>query len=242
MEFCEFNRLLGDQLRQNGISELTDEQTDRFYRFAVHLLKVNEITNLTAIRTMPEVITKHFVDSLLALSYIPSDVKLLDLGCGAGFPSIPLAIARPNLQIVALDSTAKKIAFVNESASLLGLTNLKGVSGRAEDVTLRKQLGLFDVVTSRAVARLNVLCELCIPYLTLGGTLLALKAAKADEELNEARKGIQTLGGGEPQAHWLNLALGDGTTEPRCVIEVKKRKQTPAIYPRAYAAILKKPL
>ncbi len=242
MEYNAFYTLFTQTMQKNGITSLSDSQIEQFYKFAVHLLKTNEITNLTAIRTMPEVISKHFVDSLLAMQLIPTSAKLLDLGCGAGFPSIPLAIARPDLRITALDSTAKKIAFVNESADLIKLTNLKGVSGRAEDAKLRKTLGLFDIVTSRAVARLNILCELCIPYLSIGGSLLALKASKADEELQEAQKCIQTLGGKLSQAKRIDLMLDNVSTEPRCIIEIQKVKQTPAAYPRPYASILKKPL
>ncbi len=242
MEYTEFYPLFTFALAQNGIPSLKDTQIEQFYRFGVHLLKVNQITNLTAIRTMPEVITKHFIDSLLAAPYIPQGARVLDLGCGAGFPSVPLAIARPDLRIVALDSTAKKIAFVKESATLLELSNLSAISGRAEDAALRRVLGKFDIVTSRAVARLNVLCELCLPYVAIGGKLVALKASKGEEELTEAQNAIKTLGGSPAEAHLLSLALADSTKEPRCIICAAKRKETPAIYPRTYAAILKKPL
>ena len=168
--------------------------------------------------------------------------RVLDIGCGAGFPSIPLAIARPDLSVTAIDSTAKKIAFVQEAADKIALSNLTAYAGRAEDASFSAKLGQFDVVVSRAVANLRVLSELCLPYVKLGGRLIALKAAKAEEELSEAKRAIATLGGGEITLHHKELCLHDGSREPRCLIEIKKESPTPTKYPRPYATILKKPL
>ncbi|MBQ8432619.1 MAG: 16S rRNA (guanine(527)-N(7))-methyltransferase RsmG [Clostridia bacterium] len=240
MEFTQFKSFFLRSCEKNGIAPLNDGQMDTFWRFANHLLQVNQTTNLTAIRNLPDVVTKHFVDSLTVSARIPQSARVLDLGCGPGFPSIPLAIARPDLTLVALDSTDKKIRFLNESAVLLGLSNLKGVAGRAEDGKIRASLGEFDVVVSRAVARLNVLCELCMPYVRLGGKLVAMKGAKGEEELAEAQNAIRILGGkavlfSDP------LLLEEGS-EDRCLVEVEKISPTPKQYPRAYATILKKPL
>lgn len=242
MEFMEFERLFEASLSQNGLLLLDAEKKERFHLFSEFLLAFNQHTNLTAIRNMSDVITKHLVDSLLAAEYLPEGARVLDLGCGPGFPSIPLAIARPDLEIVALDSTAKKIAFVDESIKRLGLSNLSAVAGRAEDVSVSRKIGKFDVVVSRAVARMNVLSELCLPYVKKNGVFLALKAAKAEEETAEAENAIRTLGGSAAILHTKKLALLEGEPEERCLVEVKKVKETPATYPRAYAAILKKPL
>ncbi|MBQ8213876.1 MAG: 16S rRNA (guanine(527)-N(7))-methyltransferase RsmG [Clostridia bacterium] len=241
MDYTAFKEFFALSLQKNGLPLLLDAQNDLFYAFAGHLLEVNRTTNLTAIRNMPDVITKHFVDSLLVSQYIPKGASVLDLGCGAGFPSIPLAIARPDLFVTALDSTSKKIAFVNGSVKLLNLSNLSAVAGRAEDPVLAKRLGLFDVVTSRAVARLNILSELCMPYVRVDGTFLPLKAAKAEEELFEAKRAISFLGGDAAKVHPYTL-ITDAAEEPRCVIEIRKKREVPKGYPRAYAAILKKPL
>jgi 16S rRNA (guanine527-N7)-methyltransferase len=241
MDYSQFRSLLTLSFEKNRLKDLSEQQIQQFYAFGEYLLEVNQVTNLTAIRNMPDVITKHFVDSLLVAELIPQNARVLDLGCGAGFPSVPLAIARRDLSIVALDSTAKKIAFVNDAAKRIGLSNLTAVSGRAEDPKVIKELGSFDVVTSRAVAALQILAELCLPYVKLGGAFLPLKAAKADEELLSARNAIAFLGGSEPVSHYTVLVT-DTAEEPRCIFEIQKSKTTPKGYPRAYAAILKKPL
>lgn len=214
----------------------------RFYRFTEHLLEVNTHTNLTAIREPVGVVDKHYIDSLLAMHLIPEGARVLDLGCGPGFPSIPLAIMRPDLEITALDSTAKKIDFVQKSAEILQLSSLKGVSGRAEDAKLRKELGKYDIVVSRAVARLNILCELCLPYLKIGGSLVAMKGAKYEEELAEAASAIKILGAETTKIEQKELITAENQAETRGMIVIQLKKQPPAQYPRAYAAILKKPL
>ncbi len=241
MEYTEFSTLLSQAFQKNNLPAPSEEQSERFYRFTEHLLKVNETTNLTAIRSVEDVVYKHYVDSLPASEHIPQNARVLDLGCGPGFPSIPLAICRPDLQIVALDSTAKKIAFVKESITLLALSNISALSGRAEDAKIRRELGLFDIVVSRAVARLNVLDELCIPYLKQKGLLIAMKGAKAAEELAEARKGIPILGG-QTKALLTTTLHTNSDEESRGLILIQKTGATPSKYPRAYAAILKNPL
>lgn len=242
MDFCEFKALFEDSLQKNGLPKNFSSYTEQFYAFSTHLLEVNQITNLTAIRNLPDTISKHLIDSLLAAEYLPNGAKVLDLGCGPGFPSIPLAIARPDLQLTALDSTAKKIVFVKDAAKRLSLANLTAIAGRAEDVAVSKQIGKVDAVVSRAVAKMSVLSELCLPYLKIGGIFVALKASKAEEELAEAKSAVQKLGGGEARMHYKELYLTDGSVEPRCLIEIQKERTTPNGYPRAYAAILKKPL
>ncbi len=241
MEFSEFQDIFSTACAKNNISAPSEIQLQKFFDFTVFLMKTNETTNLTAIRSIPEVIYKHYIDSLTVSSLIPRGARVLDLGCGPGFPSIPLAICREDLSVASLDSTVKKIAFVEQSASLLELSNLKAISGRAEDAKIRRELGEFNVVVSRAVARLNVLCELCIPYLKIDGRLIAMKGAKAEEELAEARKAIKTLGGETVELKNIHLTTETGTEE-RGLIIIEKTSVTPAAYPRAYASILKKPL
>ena len=242
MEYAEFKARFGCAVAQNGIVGITSDQIRRFYEFNNYLLEINQTTNLTAIRDLGDVIYKHDVDSLLALSYIPERARVLDLGCGPGFPSIPLAIARPDLSIVSLDSTAKKIAFVKSAVERLELDNLVAVSGRAEDASIIRSLGEFDVVISRAVARMNILAELCVPYVRIGGFFIALKGAKGGEELAEARDALKKLGCADVIANVRQLILANETSESRCIAVSKKERPTPKGFPRSYAAILKKPL
>ncbi len=242
MDLIEFSSLFCKALAKNNLPTPDEAGIAAFHGFTEYLLEVNAHTNLTAIRSIPDVIGKHLVDSLFAAETIPNGASVLDLGCGPGFPSIPLAIARPDLKVTALDSTAKKIAFVKDAAARLGLSNLSAYAGRAEDAALAKQLGHFDVVVSRAVARLQVLDELCLPYVKIGGFLLAMKGAKAEEELAEAQRGISILGGGRPERIACALLPANGEPEARALIKIPKIKQTPPSYPRSYAAILKKPL
>lgn len=242
MEYTEFKQLFEKALQINNLPLYEGDIIAKFHQFNEYLLEVNQTTNLTAIRNIPDVILKHDIDSLLASALIPQGARVLDLGCGPGFPSIPLCIARPDLTVSALDSTAKKIAFVNSAARLIKLNNLTAIADRAEDVDLAKQLGKFDIVISRAVARMNVLCELCLPYVKQNGSMLALKAAKAEEEASEAHNAIKLLGGNPPVLHNTQLTLFDNSAEPRVLIQITKSKATPQGYPRTYAAIVKKPL
>ena len=242
MDFTTFSQIFTSSATKNNISLPNEAQMLLFYRFTGHLLEVNAHTNLTAIREPIGIVDKHYIDSLLVMDMIPQGARVLDLGCGPGFPSIPLAIMRPDLEIVALDSTSKKIDFVQKSAEILQLSNLKGVSGRAEDIKLRKELGKFDIVVSRAVARLNILCELCLPYLKLDGQLMALKGAKFEEELSEASNAIQVLGGKTVKIEQKVLITAENQEETRGIIAIQLKKTPPTQYPRAYAAILKKPL
>lgn len=241
MDFLEFRSIFTQALAQNSLQQPTDAQIEQFYQFTNHLLEINAHTNLTAIRDVPSIIYKHYVDSLMISHLLPQGARVLDIGCGPGFPSIPLAITRPDLKIVSLDSTSKKIDFVNSAVNLLELPNISGYSGRAEEIATRNKLQKFDFVISRAVARLNILCELSLPYLKTNGVLIALKGAKHAEETVEASSAIKILGGELGAIDDTPLIIGEAK-ESRAAIEIRLKKPVPLQYPRQYNAILKKPL
>ena len=221
----------------------SEEKIAMLYRLTQIMLEVNEHMNLTAITDCSQIILKHYVDSLSVAKYIPQNATVIDVGCGAGFPSLPLAICRPDINITALDSTTKRINYVQNTANLLCLTNLTAVVARAEDYAKKSdRRENFDVAVARAVADLPVLCELCLPFVKIGGIFASMKAAKGDEELESAKRAIKLCGGARSQIIRADLT-GDGTNyEKRRLIIIEKAEKTPKNYPRNFAQISKKPL
>lgn len=228
----------------NRLSDLLSEETiQKFYQLSSLLIKVNAETNLTAINDIDDIILKHYADSLLAVSLYKKDSTVIDVGCGAGFPSLPLAIVRPDLKITALDSTGKKIDFVKLAAKQLGLSNITAVCARAEEfVAIAGKRESFTHATARAVSRLNVLSELTLPFVKIGGSFIALKSKDGDVELSEAANGISILGGNAKKNEHLNLISYDNGIAERTILVIEKINPTPVKYPRAYAKISKKPL
>lgn len=229
---------------ENGLSRFTDEETTlRFHTLTEHMLKVNESMNLTAIKEPRAVILLHFADSLSIEKLLPENATVADIGCGAGFPTLPLAICRPDLSFLAIDSTAKRIAYVEDTCRLLSLTNVKALATRAEDAGRGEFRGKFDVCTARAVAALPVLSELCLPFLKKGGKFLAMKGKRGEEEWQDATRATATLGGKLITRHTVTLVDSEkGENDTRIILEVEKVAPTPPQYPRPYAKILKKPL
>ena len=217
---------------------LTKEGLDALEIYASFLLEYNEHTNLTAIKTMSDVYLKHFYDSLTIskLANFTSG-KLLDVGTGAGFPGMVLAICFPNLQVDLLDSNNKKIKFLEELIKKLNLTNVQTIYSRAEDYT-RVNREKYDYVTSRAVADLRVLLELNIPSLKINGEFLVMKG-NIDEELKLSQNALEKLFCTITKQEEFTLPFNSGT---RNIMVIKKNKETPSIYPRNYDKIKKRPL
>ncbi len=233
----DFKEIYVRILQENGMDAyVTDELAVRFEELAQRLVAFNEKVNLTAITDTEGIVLRHFADCLAIAHAYPKEAKVLDVGCGGGFPCLPLAIARPDLTITGLDSTAKKLEFVQECAKEMGLS-LTTVTGRAESLGLTRLRESFDVVTARAVAELNVLVEWCLPFLKVGGVMIALKGSKGKEELAAAKNAIATLGGGNVTLTEYTLA-GMG----RSLIVIHKLRPTPPQYPRPNGKIMKKPL
>ena len=223
------------------ICEIDDEMVSKFAILTDFLLSENEKYNLTAIRSFDQAIRKHIYDSITISPYIPNGARVVDVGSGAGFPALPLAIVRPDLNITAVDSTAKKVGFICKAAELLGLSNVTGVCGRAEELsapgeTLREK---FDVCVARSVAELRVLAEFCLPFVKKDGVFLAMKSQTAEHEIKEAANATKILGcRAAPNA--ISLYMSDN--DERMLWIFRKTDKTPDKYPRAYAQIKKKPL
>ena len=241
MEYREYKEILYRAFKENGCGELlSDESAQKLYEFARILVETNKVFNLTAITEEKEVILKHFVDCASISKHIPADSTLVDVGCGAGFPSLPIAILRSDVSVTSLDSTTKKIDFINRTAKELSLNNIVAISSRAEDFA-KDNREKFDIATSRAVARLNILDELCIPLIKVGGLFIAMKSSRGEIELQEAQNGIKKLGAELETVDKSQLTLDDATIERETYV-FKKISKTPSQYPRNYSQIAKKPL
>ena len=251
MHPSDFRSILLAAFSANGMEEFAkDDIINKLENLTEHMLAVNAVMNLTRITEPTELVLRHYVDSLTVSPYIPKGATVLDVGCGAGFPSLPLAIARPDLHITALDSTDKKVRYVNETAALLGISDrLQAVTARAEEAAAPKapMREHFDVVTGRAVARLNILAEITLPFVRLGGRMIAMKGGQAQDELTEAVTGYRLLGASTPERIPCPILSPDGARagdapDEHSLIVAEKVRKTPEIYPRKYAQILKKPL
>lgn len=219
---------------------LDETALDRFDRYAEALAKTNKHLNLTAITDPEGIVTKHFLDSLSVLSvYSPKrSARCIDIGTGAGFPGSTLLIARPDLQMTLLDGTQKKLHFVEESLQSMGLY-AKILHSRAEEAGQRLEYReQFDLATARAVANLRELSEYCLPFVKVGGTFIAMKSQKTEEEIAEAANAIHLLGGRIDTIHTFSLR----DAGERTLILIKKVSQTPPKYPRPSAKIAKQPL
>ena len=237
-----FSTLFLQIFSKNGLDRYCSKDIiEKFEAFTSLLLEENSHTNLTAIRQIPDVIAKHYADSLLAVDCFPQNASVIDIGCGGGFPTFPLAIIRPDLQITALDSTQKKINFVEKTAKQMHLTNITPICARAEDPSIANLRENFQIATSRAMARMNVLTELALPFVAIGGSLIALKGAQGDIEAQEAKNAISKLGGTLVQ-NKSTVLYTETAEEARHILTVKKEAASPKQYPRVYATILKKPL
>lgn len=220
--------------------EITDEQANQFLKYYEMLVEKNKVMNLTTITDFEDVVRKHFADSLsIAAHFDLSSVKtMIDVGTGAGFPGLPIKIVYPQIKTVLADSLQKRLKFLDEVIGELHLEEISTVHGRAEDLARRKEYREhFDLCASRAVARLSVLSEYCLPFVKQGGYFLSYKAGNCEQEIEEAKRAIRLLGGKVEHIERFEL---DGME--RCLIAIRKVRQTQALYPRKAGTPSKKPL
>lgn len=239
MTETDFAGIFTAALELNGYSEYA-ALAPEFENLTEELVKFNAHTNITAVRSTEDIIMKHYIDSLTAAEFIEGG-SMIDVGCGGGFPTLPLALARRDIHITALDSTAKKLTFVDRCKTIFDL-NIETLCARAEDAGKGKLRQTFDTAAARAVAALNILCELALPLVKTGGIFVAMKGPGAEEETAAAENTIRTLGGKLEGNKTILLKTPGGETLTRSLILIRKIRPTPELYPRAYAKILKKPL
>lgn len=215
-------------------------QADELMQYYEVVREWNEKINLTAIRDEKDFIIKHFIDSLAGAPFLRPQGRLIDIGSGAGFPGVPLKIYYPQLEVCLVESVGKKAEFIETAGNALGLKGISVVNARAEEVgrdsNFREK---FDFAVCRAVSELTVIAEYCLPLVKLGGSFLAYKGDKAEEELSRAGVALELLGGTVEQVHKIELPfLGD----PRTLIEVRKSQPSPEKYPRRTGVPAKRPL
>ena len=232
---------LMDKLKETGFELSQSEQlTERFDRYAEMLVDWNEKINLTAITAPDEIVIKHFVDSLLLLKAydVPKGASMIDVGTGAGFPSVPVAMVRDDIRLTLMDSLNKRINFLKELSEALGV-NAECVHARAEEFGNKPEYReQYDVACARAVAHLRELSEYCLPFVKVGGAFVALKSVGLEQELEEAKAAIDILGGKVERIS--RFTLPDGAE--RAIAVIRKIRPTPKRFPRPYGKIKKNPL
>lgn len=236
-----FEEILAARADEAGIP-LTAEQIGQFSVYNEMLLDWNTRMNLTALTAPEDVAVKHIIDSLTAYDAALFDGArtLIDVGTGAGLPGIPLAVYAPHLTVTLLDALNKRVRFLTEVTVSMGLPNVRCIHARAEEAArTAEHRAAYDIVVSRAVARLPVLLEYTLPFVRVGGTLLALKGRAYAEEQKEARRAAEVLGGGRIMARPVHLP---GLDDVRAILTVTKERQTPAAYPRGGGAPPRRPL
>ena len=236
-----FEEILAARAAEAGIP-LTAEQIGQFSVYHEMLLDWNTRMNLTALTAPEDVAVKHIIDSLTAYDAALFDGArtLIDVGTGAGLPGIPIAVYAPQLTVTLLDSLNKRVRFLTEVTATMGLQNVRCIHARAEEAArTAEHRAAYDIVVSRAVARLPVLLEYTLPFVRVGGTLLALKGRAYAEEQKEARHAAEVLGGGRITARPVHLP---GLDDVRAILTVTKERQTPAAYPRGGGAPPRRPL
>ena len=248
MEFSTSKAIL-DYCTQNGI-EITDEKSNEFEVLSDMLCEFNAHTNVTALKTKEDIAIKHFADSLAVLKYdlIKKNAKVIDIGCGACFPGLPIKMLRPDIKITFVDSTAKKLKFTESVANRFGMENVEICPERAEELVAKGKRETYDVAVSRAVASLPVLLELVMPYIKTGGVFCAYKSSlesdldRDDSELSMSKNALKKLGAKVEDILDATLTDSEDNAQKHCIIVIRKTGKTPPNYPRRYAAIVKSPL
>ena len=236
-----FRRTLEQAASELGV-QVDERQLDMFCAYKQLLIEANRSVNLTSITDDAEIAVKHFADSLTCLRAVDlrNVTSIVDVGTGAGFPGLVLKIMNPAARMLLIDSVGKKVDFVREVAASLGLSDVESVQARAEELARRPRYReRFDLAVARGVSSLSPLAEYCLPFVRLGGSFVAMKGPKVAQEIEAGARAVTILGGGELETCRLGLPFGAGT---RVLVSARKRKSTPAQYPRRPGVPERRPL
>ena len=239
MELNEFSNKIIDLANKIDI-KLNNDEVQQFYEYMNLLISWNEKINLTAITEPNEIILKHFIDCILIHKYVKDFSNIIDVGTGAGFPGIPLSIVNNKCKVILMDSLNKRIKFLDEVSNKLNCKNIDTIHARAEELARDKEYREnFDCATSRAVASLNVLLEYMLPFVKVNGYCICMKGSNIEEEIENAKKAVDILGGKIENVITYKLPDSD---VGRSVVIIKKIKQTPNKYPRKAGTPSKEPI
>ena len=238
MDIELFKKIFAEEANKNKIT-VSDEEIENLYKYMVGIIEWNDKVNVTAITDEKLFIVKHFIDSLLINHYLQGKESIIDIGTGGGFPGIPLKILNKEKKFTLIDSVNKKLNVIRDLSEKIGLENLEIIHTRAEDLASKKEYReMFDVATTRAVSNLSTILEYMLPFIKVGGIAICMKGPNYNEELEEARKAIEILGGKFEKIETFNL---EGEME-RNILVIKKVKNTPNKFPRGQGKPLREPI
>lgn len=238
MSIEEFKKVFLEEADKNNI-KVEDNEIEKLYKYMIGIIEWNDKVNVTAITEEKLFIVKHFIDSLLINHYLQGKERIVDIGTGGGFPGIPLKILNPNKKFTLIDSVNKKLNVIRDLSEKIELKNLEVIHARAEDLASKKEYReKYDVATTRAVSNLSTILEYMLPFIKVGGIAICMKGPNYKEELDEAKKAIEILGGKFEHIETFNL---EGEME-RNILVIKKVKNTPNKFPRGQGKPLKEPI
>lgn len=238
MNIEEFKKVFLEKLKENNL-KIEEEKIEKFYNYMLGIIEWNEKINVTAITDEEMFIVKHFIDSLTINKYVNDAKALIDIGTGAGFPGIPLKIMNPNTKITLIDSVNKKLNVIRDLSTKINLDKIEIIHTRAEDLAQNNEYReKYDIATTRAVSNISTIVEYMLPFIKINGIAICMKGPNFKEELEDAKKAIEILGGKIEKIESLNV----GQELERNIIVIKKVKNTPKKYPRGQSKPLKEPI
>lgn len=238
MNIEEFRKIFLDEIKKINI-EVNEKQIEEFYKYMIGIIEWNDKVNVTAITDEKLFIVKHFIDSMVVNQYLQGKESLIDIGTGGGFPGVPLKILNPEMKITLIDSVNKKLNVIRDLSDKIGFEKIEIIHTRAEDLANRTEYReMYDIATTRAVSNLSTILEYMLPFIKVGGKAICMKGPNYKEELDEAKKAIEILGGQLEKVETFNIE----NEMERNIIIISKIKRTPRNFPRSQGKPLKEPI